>query len=192
MAITFTSSELMRLKNRSVTHLSSDIYLRCAVLGILRRSRYVHHVARLARLTRSTTTALPSNIPVILSNERLLRRRRLSQCGVNFNLLRLLPEMPQSDFVPRESNQTEVKIALLNARSVSNKTFMLNDFFLTNTLDFLFITETWLTENDLSPLSELSPVHYNYYSCPSLELLVGVGVLLSFLRTVSNLNSCLH
>lgn len=31
---------------------------------------------------------------------------------------------------------------LLNARSVENKTFMLNDFILSHNWDFLFLTET--------------------------------------------------
>lgn len=37
-----------------------------------------------------------------------------------------------------------LQMALLNARSVLNKTFILNDFILHNALDFLFITETWI------------------------------------------------
>ncbi len=165
MAITSTSSELIRLNDRSVM-LPSDTFLRCAVLGILRRLRYIHRGAHSTRRTRSTMTAIPGNIPVILSNERPSRRRCLSPCGVNLNHLRSLSDASQHDFSSQEPNQLEIKMALLNARSVLNKTFLLNDFFLSNNLDFLFITETWLTADDLSPLSELSPVHCNYFSCP--------------------------
>lgn len=30
----------------------------------------------------------------------------------------------------------------------------------------MFITETWLTENDLSPFSELTPMNCGFFSCP--------------------------
>ncbi|XP_078265970.1 uncharacterized protein LOC144599123 isoform X2 [Rhinoraja longicauda] len=36
------------------------------------------------------------------------------------------------------------KVALINARSLQNKTFILNDFFITRGLDFLLLTESWL------------------------------------------------
>lgn len=48
-------------------------------------------------------------------------------------------------------------MALINARSVVNKTFILNDFYVTHRLDFLFITETWLNGADTSPFAELLP-----------------------------------
>lgn len=48
-------------------------------------------------------------------------------------------------------------MALVNARSLVNKTFILHDFFSSNALDFLFVTETWLTVGDLSPFSDLDP-----------------------------------
>lgn len=49
---------------------------------------------------------------------------------------------------------TTVHMALINARSVVNKTFILNDFYITHGLDFLFITETWLNDSDTSPFAE--------------------------------------
>ncbi len=47
-------------------------------------------------------------------------------------------------------------MALINARSLANKTFILNDLFASHKLDFVFITETWLKAGDMSSLSELS------------------------------------
>ncbi len=91
IAITFTSSELIRLNDRSVM-LPSDSFLRCAGLGILRRLRYIHRGAHSTWRTWSTMTAIPGNIPVILSNERPSQRRCLSSCGVNLNHLRSLSE----------------------------------------------------------------------------------------------------
>nr|XP_055052604.1 macrophage mannose receptor 1-like [Misgurnus anguillicaudatus] len=40
------------------------------------------------------------------------------------------------------------KMALINARSLVNKTFLLNDFFTSHSLDFMFITESWTKDND--------------------------------------------
>ncbi|RXN28334.1 RNA-directed DNA polymerase from mobile element jockey-like protein [Labeo rohita] len=37
-----------------------------------------------------------------------------------------------------------LRFALINVRSVANKTFILNDFFASRELDFMFMTETWL------------------------------------------------
>lgn len=58
------------------------------------------------------------------------------------------------------------KSALLNARSLVNKTFVLKEFITDHDLDFLFITETWMKVGDLSPFSELVPADYYYYNGP--------------------------
>ncbi len=66
-----------------------------------------------------------------------------SRGGVNPQSLWLLGQAPQA-----ANNTTDdsapTRIALVNARSLANKTFILNDFFSSHGLDFLFVTETWL------------------------------------------------
>ncbi len=62
--------------------------------------------------------------------------------------------------------QPPVKMALVNARSLSNKTFILNDFFTSHAMDFLFVTETWLKNGDISSLGKLSPSDCSFYSTP--------------------------
>ncbi len=57
-------------------------------------------------------------------------------------------------------------MSLINARSVSNKTVIINDYFYSRTLDFLFITDTWLTSGDLSPFSELVPSDCKFLNSP--------------------------
>ncbi|XP_039455862.1 asialoglycoprotein receptor 2-like [Oreochromis aureus] len=42
-------------------------------------------------------------------------------------------------------------MALLNVRSLVNKTFVLNDFFFTSRLDVLFLTETWIRPEKVCP-----------------------------------------
>lgn len=46
---------------------------------------------------------------------------------------------------------------LFNVRSLVNKTFVLNDFFSTTSLDALFLMETWIRPGELLPFSELLP-----------------------------------
>lgn len=46
------------------------------------------------------------------------------------------------------------------------KTFIIKDFFSSQELDFLFITETWLTTGDLSPFSELLPPNCMFFNSP--------------------------
>lgn len=70
---------------------------------------------------------------------------------------------------PKESTEhlARLKMALINARSVVNKTFIINDFFSSSDLDFFFlITETWLSAGDLSPFSELLPSNCLFLSTP--------------------------
>lgn len=57
-------------------------------------------------------------------------------------------------------------MGLINAHSIVNKTFILNDFYITHCLDFLFITETWLNDNDMSPVAELLPLNCQFLHTP--------------------------
>ena len=64
------------------------------------------------------------------------------------------------------SKSTTLKLALINARSVSNKTFILQDFFSSHNLDFLFLTETWLKCNDNVVMNAMCPTNCKYISDP--------------------------
>lgn len=50
-----------------------------------------------------------------------------------------------------------VKFGLVNTRSLANKTFILKDFFTSRELDFLCVTETWLSVGESSAFSDLLP-----------------------------------
>ncbi len=58
------------------------------------------------------------------------------------------------------------KMALINARSLVNKTFLLNYFFSSHSLDFMFITESWTKVGDLTPFSELVPSDCTFFNFP--------------------------
>ncbi|XP_039870950.1 uncharacterized protein LOC120723533 [Simochromis diagramma] len=79
---------------------------------------------------------------------------RSSRGGANLNL-RLLRRSPTSNSV------TTLRMALLNTRSLANKTFILNDLILSSGL-----AETWLRPGELFPFSELLPPDYAFISSP--------------------------
>lgn len=83
---------------------------------------------------------------------------RLHRRGVNLMNLRLLCHVSQLAY-----ESISVKMALVNSRSVVNKTFILNDFFTSQCLDFLFLTETWINVGDLSPFTELVPPDCDFF-----------------------------
>ncbi len=62
------------------------------------------------------------------------------------------------------SSQPPLNIALVNARSVCNKTFILHDFFTCWDLDILFLTETWAGAGELSVFEELCPSKCRFIS----------------------------
>ncbi|KAJ8390496.1 hypothetical protein AAFF_G00102930 [Aldrovandia affinis] len=75
-------------------------------------------------------------------------RLRVKRGGAVLHNLRPLAWMPPpSDHEATAVVPTpvEVKMALINANHISNKTFVLNDFATKNGLHFLMVTETWVT-----------------------------------------------
>ncbi len=77
---------------------------------------------------------------------------RLRCRGVNTLNLRSLNRTSQF-----QEDSLVYKVALINAGSLINKTFLLNYFFTSHALDILCITETWIKPGDLSPFTELVP-----------------------------------
>lgn len=91
---------------------------------------------------------LQSIIPPRSSSVHLVRLPRVGRChrqnGVNPGNLRSLKKGGVFPVVIHPP-----KMALINARSLVNKTFLLNDFFSSHSLDFMFITESWTTDTSL-------------------------------------------
>ena len=53
-------------------------------------------------------------------------------------------------------------MALWNVRSLTPKTFLINDFITSHNLSCLFLTETWLTDNAATALIEASPANFSF------------------------------
>lgn len=101
------------------------------------------------------------------------RRPCTSGRGVNICNLRIVDSLTLSktksfDQTTRNqpSDSVTVKMALINTRSLANKTFIINYFFASHELDFIFMTETWLNIGELDPLIETSPCDCNFFSSP--------------------------
>lgn len=114
-------------------------------------------VGSVALTTAFTPCNSPLVIPVFISHRR--RPAQSHQHGAHTCLLRSL--RPSS--LPPPST---VKMALINIRSLNNKTFILKNFFSAHTLDFLLLTETWQKPGDVSAFSELLPPSCSFFSCP--------------------------
>lgn len=90
--------------------------------------------------------------------------------GRNPVLLHSLPHSTNS--VPGNSTPVpvgrSVKWMLINACSIANKSYILNDLFCTKKLDFMFISETWQRENEVSHLLELCPADCSFLCAPRI------------------------
>lgn len=113
---------------------------------------------------RQTAELLPSYLlhflPATSTSLRWNTRREMRRRGmVHSNLRSVRRAGPMKLSAVSSSNRpvesTTVLMALINASSVVNKTFI---------LDFLLNTETWLNDADTSPLAELLPRGCSYLS----------------------------
>lgn len=183
MAIFYSSLDLHKLN--STYRLPVDIYNYCAHLQIVRRPRYVHRGSRRSFYKDAQFTSLANDVIPVISSCRPSSKPVAKLRSVNLlNLCSIKISSPNHEIAESQA----LRMALINARSLSNKSFILNDFFTTNSLDFLFVTETWLKPDEFSSLGELSPRIVPFL--PPQDFLVKVGVLLLFLKIVLKTINC--
>ena len=118
-----------------------------------------------AHLPRPSPFPAPQALPTALTGplraqapSRWRSTRRYSR-SVDHSSLRLLKRTG-----PAASDELTLQMALINVRSLVNKTFMLNNFFSSRELDFLFLCETWVSAGDNTPFSELLPPDCNFFN----------------------------
>ena len=93
-------------------------------------------------------------------------------------LSNLTPVMRQPQTL--SDNVNTLNLALLNIRSLAGKSLLINDFIIKRNLDFMFLTETWLNENNsASVLIETAPPNFHFISSVR-ELRKGGGVATLF------------
>lgn len=98
-------------------------------------------------------------IPVIIANRRTqMNRGRFWQGSDTCHLLSLT----SATAAPIECS---VRMALLNTRSITNKSFILKELFISKNMDFLFLAETWLSPRLSSRGRRLAVIFRNCFHC---------------------------
>lgn len=95
-------------------------------------------------------------------------RHRLRNSGrkVDCSVLAHLPRATANVGSSKESS--DIKVGLLNIRSLTGKGHLLQDLLLDRKYDFLCLTETWQQPNDFSQLNEAIPSGFVYTCQPRL------------------------
>lgn len=76
------------------------------------------------------------------------------------------PPQPESVIADNSTHSTNcLKIAFLNIRSLSNKTFIVNDIIESNQLHCILLTETWLDDTGSKERIEASPSNFSFSHC---------------------------
>ncbi|XP_051912675.1 uncharacterized protein LOC127594991 isoform X2 [Hippocampus zosterae] len=109
-----------------------------------------------------------SCLPTVVGSPNAPRRfypPRLSRGGIQRKLLREFPQARRSkEAIPPVATPT--RIGLLNARSLTNKIHILREYFLSNDLDFLCLTETWAGTGEYNASIELLPPDCGFLDTP--------------------------
>ena len=92
--------------------------------------------------------------------------RRGTQAGRSKILLPTLRNIPTSRVSASQSTSDYMNVSLWNAQSIRNKIPTLHDNILCKNSDIVFITETWIQENDQVVLGELHLPGYSVFSVP--------------------------
>ena len=149
----YTRSELFNLRRVSDTSLPSPILSELKNSGILR-----YRGCRDGR--RKIPTIISSDdIRIALTSLASLRT------GVVRSNLISIPLRAPPEFVHRRQL---CNFTLVNARSIRNKTLMLNDFIVEHDVDIFAITETWLRDSDFDDFFcfDICPAGYNFFHDP--------------------------
>lgn len=83
---------------------------------------------------------------------------------------------------------SQLKIGLLNSRSVRNKMVTINERLVQFDLDILCLTETWMLDSDISVVSSALPGSYSIISVPRPGACQGGGVAVIYSRAITNIS----
>lgn len=120
MALQFSSAQLRSLKGS--LRLAPDTYKWCEQLGILRRPRYIHRSRKKLRTYHCSSS---NSIPVFCTNtcasSKIQQENRIINFG-NLRPLRFDPVLGHGNIA-----SLDMRCALLNTRSLTDKALVLND-----------------------------------------------------------------
>ena len=153
MGITYDSTTLRTLRNKSITN-------RCILTPKLKESIKQLDIHRhTLRGKRSGFLCRSQPIEVLIRN-RISNNERHNKVHRN-NLTELKPVQQHS------SCGKWIKFALINARSVRNKSVQICDYIVENNFDFIAVTETWLAKSDEQDIiRSVTPAGYSFYNNP--------------------------
>ena len=110
-------------------------------------------------------------VPVAGSDVMFQPRGPCSPClhwgGVNLGYMRPLCWASPSAVCP--DTPASSRVGLVNARSLTNKSFILKDFFVSRELYFLFFSETWLRIFESSVFTKLLPDKCCFFNSPQMS-----------------------
>lgn len=153
----------------------------CQAAGIVRRKRYIHRGTGSSFAAKNGISAHSQGLETAQHDPKLATgiqelSSTVSSCGpVTYHQQTDSSSVTGScdtdlKFISTPSSASAstpgpVKMALLNVRSLANKSYLVNDLISTHQLDFLFLTETWL-ENDCNAtvLIETAPPCFNFFN----------------------------
>ena len=124
--INYSRMELLRLKSKY--RLSPGVYSTLKCLRILRIRR---------SLGGRRVTPNLKYISTMISCCNDSQHHRIHRFANHNNLLSLPPQIPQGKL-------SQFVCSIINARSIRNKTLLIQDFVVDNLVDILIMTETWL------------------------------------------------
>lgn len=162
MTLQFSSAQLKTLKGS--LRLASDTYKWCEQLGILCRPHYIHRSRKKLRTYHCSSS---NGITVICTNTHASRKTQQENRVINSGNLRPLcfdPVLGNCNIA-----SSDMRCALLNTCSLTDKASVLNEFIIDANLYLLLLMESWQVSNDFFNLNLLTPPGYIYFSQPRLH-----------------------
>lgn len=106
----------------------------------------------------------PVSLPIqsIITNRTQISRRKSHRNPANLTPIQTLKRPPNTHLVSKNTHSGSLNMALLNVRSLLNQSFLINDLILDNSIDCMFLTETWLSTDAPITLIEASPQNYMF------------------------------
>lgn len=141
--------------------------------------------------TNCTPHSYPLSTPkqIGLLNARSLSYKSFRSCQIRRRSDPRYLVKIKTQSIPVCPNPERIKLALLNIRSLSSKSFYINDFISQHSLSFLFLTECWLSSTASAILLESSPPNYGFlYSSRQDKRGGGVASIFSDSFTCSRSN----